>query len=76
MEPTIDTNFASATSILSLSKDAILDQNGGFRDPPRFTDPAGSTGDKLSVTTFGRSASESERHRGDYGPRQNATEEV
>ena len=31
-------------------------KNALFRDPSRFTYPAGSTGDRLSVTMFGKSA--------------------
>ncbi len=44
--------FIPEIIVLSLTKDAFLAEKGAFRDPSLFTDPAGSTGDKLSVTRF------------------------
>jgi hypothetical protein len=46
----INANLALATNILSLSKDVVLGPKRPFQDPSRFTDPAGSTGDRLNVT--------------------------
>jgi hypothetical protein len=48
-----NTHVARVTSILSLSKDAVLGQKGRFRDPSRF--------DRLSVTTLGKSAPKEKR---------------
>jgi hypothetical protein len=57
-KPAIDTTFASATSILSLSKDAVLDRKRPFRVPSRFDRLCGSIQSKAedSVTITGKFA--------------------
>jgi hypothetical protein len=45
----INAHFALATSTLSLSKDAVLDQKRPFQDPSRFDKPLDRLGGHLSV---------------------------